>query len=331
MAVAGLIIPEADDDKAKERNILDQYLGGGYLNFSGFKRWMQGEDTKPQNNDTMISLYYFGIMGALAKMYGTLEQKKQENPEMGYGEGLMIRGEQAFVNGIKNNVFGSTSNLLNAVNMGGSYMQNWLRGMTGVGENAFIPSEVQAFSKAVPENKIDLSQGTTIDKLTNDLKTKVFLGGELPSKIGMWGDKIENTTNKTYAGRVLSNLFDIRNPKQVDTNKFGYQLMLQFQKTGDAALFPSHPKNTFKYDGEEIKLDPKQYEQFQILVGNNRKTLVEPLLDNQTDIDINDISHDELVKELTSRYDEGYENAKQDFIELNPQLGIGAKTNTPFE
>ena len=320
LATAGLIIPD-DDEDAKERNIIEQYFSGGSLNYSAFKRWMNGQDATYKNGDTLVSLYYFGVMGALAKMYGTLAQEEQQKgKDLSYLSGLNLRLTNSLANGIKNNVFGGTSTLLNAINMGGGYVDSWIRGMANVGENTILPSEITTLSKSIPEYKVDLSQGSLPEKLLNDLKVRLFLGDNLPSKITMWGDKVENTQSKTVGGRMLYYAFDVRNPKEVDVNNFGYQLALEYQKTGDNELFPPKPKNEFTYDGKKIQLNPKQYEQFQILVGNNRKSLAQPFLEGYTSNNTNEYNHDELVKDLQSIYNEGYNYAKDQFMELHPDL-----------
>jgi hypothetical protein len=320
LAASGLIM--GDDDERKDKNIIEQYFSGGSLNYTGFKRWLTGGDATYRNGDALVSLYYFGTVGALMKMYASLDEeaKQQQDKRLSYLNGLELRLQESFVNGIKNNVFGGTSTLINAMNMGGGYVNSWVRGMLNVGTNLVVPADVSVFSKAIPENKVDLSQGSMFEQIKNDFKNKTFQNEEMPSKISMWGEKVENMNGSSYGGRVMKYLFDVGNTKEVDTNKFGYQLALQYLKTRDTDLFPPQPKNTFTYDGNKITLTPKQYEEFQIIVGNQRKSLAEPFLEGATLQGLNELSHDELVKELKSYYEQGYDFGKEQFMSIHPEL-----------
>lgn len=320
LAAAGLIM--GDDDERKDKNIIEQYFSGGSLNYTGFKRWLMGQDPTYKNGDTLVSLYYFGTVGALMKMHASMDEeaKQKQDKRLSYLNGLELRLQESFVNGIKNNVFGGTSTLINAMNMGGGYVNSWVRGMLNVGENLVIPADISVFSKAIPENKVDLSQGSLYEQIKNDFKNKTFQNEEIPSKISMWGEKVENMNGSSYGGRVMKYLFDVGNTKEVDTNKFGYQLALQYLKTRDTELLPPQPKNNFTYDGNKINLTPKQYEEFQIMVGNQRKSLVAPYLEGATQQSLNEVSHDELVKDLKKYYEQGYDFAKEQFMSIHPEL-----------
>jgi hypothetical protein len=315
----GLVVPAGgDDDEAKERLGIQTYQRRGQLNVSGLKRWLAGDPPENQDGDVWIDLKYYGFVGMmmLAKAKQQKGKTREEIEQETYLQDMVGQFIPAVKIGLTEGVFSGTSSLMNAMSMGGGYVDNYLLGMGNVMTNAFEPQWLRQISLASNEYYRDPKGMTLPETAKNQLKQRFFMGDKLPAKVNIWGDKVESVPNNTNP--YLYNVFGLNKAAVFDNERFGFVLYDYYNKTKDYNIFP--PSLRREVNGQS--LTPEQYEQFSILVGSHRKQLVAPFIENGSfqDLQAQEGGHKKLVDELTSIYNKGREIAIKEFVSIYPEF-----------
>lgn len=315
----GIIISAgSDDEEKKEREGIAAYQRRGQMNVSGLKRLLAGSYNGVEDGDVWIDLRYLGFGGMMllskADQYrdNTQEQIKQQTML----QDIVMQFPSAVKGGLTQGVFGGTSSLMNAVSMGGGYVDNWLIGMGNVVFNAFEPSWLRSMSNSTTTNDYlrDTKGMNLPERALNELKNRAFAGGDLPAKINIWGDKVESVPQGKNA--FLYNFFGLSKTTSFDNDKFGYILYDYYNQTKDRNLFPP----ALRREVQGTKLTGEQYEQFSILVGSHRKQLVAPYLESGEFAEDKAQGVETVTKRLGKIYGAARKLAVTEFLNIYPDL-----------
>ena len=305
---AGLVTATKDDNKKINASIYQgDLVGSKTLNYTALKRWLRGGSPEFKTGDVTVDMQWLGVPGSIMLMQAQkYDQMKPEDwAKQGYMANLTERMASSLGTGIKNNVFGNTSTLLGALD-GSSYNTNkWLRGSANVLLNSFDPSWLATASKISDHYKPDYSAMNLKDQMAATLKERFWKGDDLPKQITVWGEKRTDAPKDTNP--LLYYYADITKHRNVDTKDFGYNILGLYNRTKQDEVIPSRPEKTVRENNTSYQLTPSQYEDFQVMVGKNRKQLTQALM--STD-DFNSAKDDEKVKMLKQIYSDGYDIGK---------------------
>jgi len=139
------------------------------------------------------------------------------------------------------------------------------------------------------------------------------------AQVGVWGDKLERKDN------VAMRLFGIS--KKNDDN-FAQPIYEDYKKSGNTKFFP--PAVMPRVNGE--KLTPSQQEKLEVLVGQARKDLVRPYINNGAKLDgfdevYKNLSPEQKLEALNILYEEGFNNGRDRFIMLFPEFAKPEKSD----
>jgi len=320
LVAAGIYRPSnTQDDAKKEREGEQQYEQQGSVNVTKLWAFMKGEDPRKIKDGYTISNNWFGILGTvgdtMAQQQENLTDEQKQNREDYWTEvfdNMAASGLPQFEQG----VFGNASSFLNAMNRGGSVMQAWEVNTLGMFTNIIHPA---AFAQ-VSKNKLPYYTKTKADTFKEELKNamltrsswlRALTGKYPPSKVSIWGEKIERD------GNWVQKLFGIS--KSNDDN-FAQPIYEDAKKTNNTDFFPPAVKPEVTVDGERVKLPVNEAYKLEELVGRNRKDLITPFINGMAQYDgykYTDLKSEESkVAALKIIYNMGYERGMDEFKAL---------------
>lgn len=315
LIINGLLVPASDDDEtAKERKGITTYQRQGQINKTGLKRLLSGQDATPQDDDVYIDLKYYGFIGMILLAKAS-QYKENTREEVQLQNGVInILGQfmPAVQTGLTDGVFSGTNTLLSALSMGGGYTDQWVLGMTNTFQNSFDPSWLRSFSLSDDKYLRDIKDMTLPETVANQFKQRWWGGGKLPTKVNIWGDKVESVPNNQNP--YLYYMLGLNKPSILDNGKFGFAIYDYYLQTKDANIFPPILKREIKGD----KLDPHQFEQLQILVGSHRKQLVSAMIESGEFEELR--GEGVLVSKLQKVYKQGRDLGLAEFSSLYPAI-----------
>jgi len=118
--------------------------------------------------------------------------------------------------------------------------------------------------------------------------------------------------------------------RQNDDN-FAQPIFDDYKKTNNTKFFPSAVKPEVKVGDKTIKLKTKEAEELEILVGQQRKQLVAPYINDMATFEGSDkkysqLSDEEKTEKLQILYDAGFENGKELFLIAHPEYKANETT-----
>lgn len=334
LAKSGIINPANDDNTTKkEREGELFYEQQNSFNMSKFQALLAGENPDDVKNGLEVDLKWLGNMGQLM---GYQAKKMQEmTPEqrangMSMMEDMMVNLQGTTLDFMDKGVFSNTGTLFTAINKGGSFMDNYLINLINMGGNLVQPAAFAQISRAQLPYYSKVKADDFLGQLKNSMLSRsswlrdggllkhigVSGFGNPASKIGIWGDVLDKKDD------TIMRLFGIS--KQNDDN-FAQPLYNDYKKTNNTKFFPSAVQPRIKVGDADIKLNAKQTEELEILVGQQRKQLVAPYINDMAKFEGDDkrysqLSDDEKTEKLQILYDEGYKNAKELFLLAHPEF-----------
>ena len=313
-----------DEDKPfnyKEAKGKESFAKTNRVNISKVFRAANGGSIQDEDNDVMIDLSWFGapgmIMNMQANKYENITKKDREN--MSYIDDLLFRMKYGAQNGLVNSVFSGTLTAVDAIRTGKA--DQWILGMMNVGMNIIEPATIAQISRATRKNEYRVADDDFSSKLQNSIKSRFF--GNPPTKYNIWGDEMKK--DNSFKG-VLWNMFGI---SSYNKDAVGEPIYQDFKRTGNYNFFPSVSQPELEVNGEKKKLPKDLLDQFQALVGQARKNLAQPFIEDMAVIGEDGKKYSEFPKTeegdkeklqiLKSLYDKGYEYGKQQFLLLHPE------------
>lgn len=313
---AGLLRPDLeDDDTLKEMEGVMNYGRPGQLNWSGMLRYVAGENPEAQDGDSWVDVKYWGFVGMmlLAKANQYKETPQLDVKEQVAFQDMLSAFPSAIKIGLTEGVFSSTGNLFKALTLGGSYTDRWLLGMASVYQNAFQPQFIASLSRADNDYMRDTKGMTLSETAVNKIKERVWLADDLPKKINIWGEEIPSVPSGN--DKYVWHFFSLNKKTVLDNEKFGYKLYSLYEKTKRADIFPPSIKREIR----GVKLTPQEYEQYKILVGKQRKSMVDAYIkSNPKELVKDDI--DKITDKLSSKYEMAKDIATKEFLAAYPNI-----------
>jgi len=321
----------SDDDTKKEREGEAFYEQQGSINVSKLKAYLKGENPDDVKNGLVVQNRWFGHWGSVGNTIAKRnEEMTPEQKEAGetYWNEVLGNLELSSLKELEQGVFGNTSSLLTALNRGGEWLAHWGVNTMGMFTNIIQPATFAQISRAqlpyYSKNKADNFLGELKNSmLARSSWLRKFADEMPPSKIGIWGDVLDKKDN------VPMRLFGI---SKANDDNFAQAIYEDAKKTNNIKFLPSSVKPEIKVGDKTIKLNTKQAEELEILVGQQRKQLVAPYVNDMAVFDGSDkkysqLSNEEKTDKLQILYDAGFQNGKDLFLLAHPEY----KANEPTE
>lgn len=330
-ASIGAISGGDDDEKGKERKGKKTYQRPRSLNVSKVLRSFSGDDTNDDNGDLLVDLSWFGTPGTILNMqanrFENLTEEEKKNKEA-LGE-VLPRMNSAISEGLENSIFNNSIAALNAFRQGGRWTDTYMVSTLNVASNFFQAATFAQWSRAQLPYNPTLKADTFGEELKNNFASRSgifrWFAGNPPADITIWGDK-SMRNNSGWKGTAFNMLgFD-----EVNKDIFAEPIFQDFKRTGNTSFFPTDVLGKMTVDGQDKKMSTEQERQFKTLVGQARKSLVDPYINQSAvmeskdeNIDgkkYNELPDDLRVKVLNILYKKGYEAGKSQFKILYPEF-----------
>lgn len=321
LVAKGIVNADNDDETTKKERMGEkQYEQQKSINISKLNALIQGQDPDKVQNGLNVDLKYFGNMGnilntiAIRQENMTAEQKAQGAD---YMNELFSNLSQSSLELIDNGVFSNVSSLVTAFDRGGNYMDNYLLNLINMGTNIVQPAMFAQMSRAQLPYYSKVKADTFYQELKNNLLARSSVVRELtgkypPSQIGIWGDKLERKDDFLLKWFGMS---------RVNKDNFAQPIYEDYKKTKNTEFLPPSIKPLINKN----KLTVKQAEELEILVGQSRKALIAPYVNNLAVIEgyekrYSELSNEEKLIVLDILYSQGFKKGKNDFIKKYNQF-----------
>ncbi len=306
---AGVFTPSPDDDESKkERDANAFYEKPGTMKVG----------------DVQVSNRWFGVLGAMGNIISkqqkdmTPEQKENSRTFWNIAFGGM---EMEALEELENGIFANSSSLLQSLGTGdwSRYGVNTLNLFANIIQPAAVAQINRAALDEVPSSKGD----TFLQKLNNNFAQRSTLyrwatNTELKPKRDIWGEPIPK------GGTTVSRLFGI---SKGNPQLFGRPVYEDALRTNDTGFLPPAVLPTL--NGE--KLNTEQHDRLTRYIGQERKKIVQPYVNDMAIIPITNKKYSELddegkKKALGFLYTSGRDAGLEKFYTDYPQFRPKAKT-----
>ncbi len=332
---AGIIRPSNDEDNTKkEREGEQNYEQQGSINVSKLDALMRGENPDDVKNGLVVQNRWFGHWGTVANAIAkknedmTPEQKEKQDE---FWNLAMSGMELSALKELEQGVFGNTSSLLGALGEGaksgsvGYGLKSWGMNTMNMFTNIVHPATYAQISKAQLPYYTKKKADTFLGELKNNMleRSSVIrkLSGQYPpSKVGIWGDRLDKKDN------TIMRLFGI---SRANDDNFAQPIYEDYKKTNDTRFFPS----AVKPEINKQKLNTQQATDLETFVGQERKKLAAPYMNDGATFEgsnkkYSQLSDEEKIKKLQIIYEQGMKNGKDLFLVKYPQFKEPTKTST---
>lgn len=321
LVAKGIVNADNDDETTKKERMGEkQYEQQKSINVSKLSALLQGQDPDKVKNGLNVDLKYFGNMGnimntvAIRQENMTAEQKAQG---ANYMNELFSNLSQSSLELIDNGVFSNVSSLVTAFDRGGNYMDNYLLNLINMTTNIVQPAMFAQMSRAQLPYYSKVKADSFYEELKNNVLARSSVVRELtgkypPAQVGIWGDKLDRKDDFLLKWFGMS---------KVNKDNFAQPIYEDYKRTNNTEFLPPSIKPLINKN----KLTVKQAEELEILVGQSRKALIAPYVNNLATLDGFDKKYSKLkdgekIKALDILYQQGFEKAKNDFIKKYPQF-----------
>ncbi len=316
LASNGIINSSNDGkDTKKEREGERFYERQGMINITKLNALLKGENPNSVKESYNMDLKYFGTSGDILDM----QAKKIENmtPEQRKNGVTLMENISSSLNEstskvIETGAFSNTSTLLNAFNQNNtSVLNGYITGLINMGANIVQPATFAQMSRSQLPYYTQAKADNYLDELKNNFLTRsstlrALTGKYPPSKIGIWGDTLEN--KEDYSLKI----FGI---SKSNKDNFAQPIYDDYKRTDNLKFFPP----SIKPEINGIKLNVQQQQEFEQIVGNQRKFMVTPFVNDGAILKTfkkvySKLDDDDKIDALRVIYEEGYKKAEEQFI-----------------
>jgi hypothetical protein len=340
MVASGVFTPGSTaEDTKKEREGRQYYGKPGTTNVTKLMAWLRGEDATKIEGGYAIQNKWFGHIGSLGNAIArreqemTQEQLKNRDNLLDF---LFSNLGQEALEGLQSGVFSNTSSLINALQSDFGAKRYGLN-VIGMLTNVVHPAALSQISR----NELPYYSTTKADSFMEELRNSFLqrssfirqqLGQQPPAKVGIWGDKLEKKDN------FMMRWFGI---SKENPDNFAQPLYDIVKRTNNISYFPPAIKPEIEDQGKKTDLNIKQTMELEMLVGQYRKNLVAPLLNDMVEIgdygvwsEIEDnlksqgltaeearVKADDIkLDAIKKAYENGFEFGKQAFLDEHPEF-----------
>lgn len=333
MAIAGSlankgIINSDNDEKTtkKERESEKYYEQQKSINLTKLSALISGKNPNDVKQSLNIDLKWLGVIGNILNVQAdkleemTPEQKKNK---MSYMEDLLANLHYGTTDFIENGVFSNSSGLLNAMTKGGEFANMYALNLLNMATNVFQPAAAAQMSRASLPYYTKAKADNFYEEVKNNFLNRSSwlrkLSGQYPpAKVSIWGDRFDKKDN------TLMRLFGISTSNK---DNFAQPIYEDYKRTNNTKFFPP----SVKPEINDHKLNAKQAEQLETLVGQARKNMIAPFINDGATLSgynkkYSELNDTEKVDALNIIYDMGFKLGKEQFVELYPDLDAAYKT-----
>lgn len=313
----GLIGPslEGRSESQKSRLLSGEVLPPNHVNVSGLKRAAEGGDSAFKPGDETIDLTRGGgAAGAILSSVANIGRKMEKKPESGGGElaASLVRDgviEQANFT-INQSFLKGVTGVLDAIQNGN--LGPYVNGVESMLLNVGTPNTLTALSRATRENAPDMKTDTVLKEFGNVVKNRFGIIGAddyLPAKRDLFGEPMPQTPEGRNA--ILYHLFDISKGRQVTDDPVKLELYRLWRRTASSEAIPSIPERQMTVDKKTYPLPTPLYSRFAELVGKERKTILDEMVQGRY---YNESTDEEKISLLEKAYREGAAEGKYLFL-----------------
>lgn len=321
----GLLSWEDDKDK-KGRNIQYDSVPPASMNVDALARGLTGQGWEIKDDDTWIAYKKMGVAGILFNNYTNnyFRSLKDEEQMPGFMEEMVTSAPRVLSSSLEQSFLKGTNSFLNALqDQGGYETQQWAIETAGAISSIVLPNTIATISKSSDEYIRDTYNRDFTDRLAATFKAKVFMGGQLPPKVNLWGEKV--TGNPEGRNKYAYYLFDPTKFKNVDTDSYKWKLYEAWRGDNfNPEWLPAQPTRSLKVRGINMKLSPKEFELFSTFIGQERARAVQGYINSGWRYQ----KPEQRIERLKELYAEGRERGKQKFL---MQTGWGVMTPKKLE
>lgn len=320
----GLLSWDDDDDK-KGRNIQYDSVPPNSINMSAIGRGLTGQGWNTKDDDMWVNYKKMGVIGILFDNYTTNYFRSQKNNQLESKlQEMFTAGVRMLSSSLEQSFLKGANSLLNAIrDPDGFEAENWAIETIGAISSVVLPNTVATISKSSDEYIRDTYNRDFTDRLAATFKAKVFMGGQLPPKVNLWGEKV--TGNPEGRNKFTYYLFDPTKFKNVDTDSYKWKLYEAWRGDNfNPEWLPAIPTRNLKVRGVDMKLSPKEFEQFATFIGQERARAVQAYINSGWKYQ----KPEQRIERLKELYAEGRERGKKKFL---MQTGWGVMTPKKLE
>lgn len=280
MVAAGVFTPGSTaEDTKKEREGRAYYGKPGTTNVTKLLAWLRGEDPTQIKEGYVIQNKWFGHIGTLGNAVARRELEMTPDQRVNrdqFLEGLLSSLSKDALDGLQSGIFSNTSAAFNALQSDYGLKRYGLN-IIGLLTNVIHPASLAQLSRA----ELPYYSTAKADSFREEIKNSFLqrssmlrkvLGEQPAAKIGVWGDKLDRKDN------VAMRWFGI---SKENPDNFAQPLYNEFMRTGNIAYFPPTIKPEIEDKGKKTELNVRQTQELEMLIGQQRKNLVAPLLNDE--------------------------------------------------
>jgi len=319
----GLVNGGGDDDDDKQKAATFG-LKKGYnrLNYSGYKRTINGGSPEWKEGDYSFEYYQLGIAGAIIASHANALEKYGEKANILEGMFSSIRTSMNMpmvkeANALMDAISKGKENSVNDI------IVNTANALKAVVVPATVTKSIAAYNsdevlKTVRDNE------NVWNWIKNTYADQMHLNRNIPIRYNMWGEEIKKLPADRNAWVYY--LFDITKGAEIK-NSFGleiYQLQDRLRMENPELakdVLPSNPDETINYLGQKHKLTPSEYSEFTKIVGQNRKNLTSLYVDGKLknakgEFNYNKDTDEEKAATLKNIYEVSLQQGKEAYAAL---------------
>jgi hypothetical protein len=283
----GLISPplDSENEQQKMRLLAGDLMPPNHLNVSGLQRLFKGEDPAWRaGDDTKDFTYYGSVVGAQLQMVSASlrQMEKQPAPESqaAWWESFLWNATQGAGGYLVNQTFmQGARNLLDAMKSDRK-METWLAGYAGALLDTAAPRQLEAVNRAVSQYAREVKDDALDKRLHNVLVQRfgLFTTAEdkLPFKRDVWGRPLRATPEG--ANPWIYQMFDVGKSRTIPDDPIKLEIYNLSRRTGDLRAIPTPPDASVIIRGKTYQLDAHQKSRLEELVGQQRETLAQRVI-----------------------------------------------------
>jgi hypothetical protein len=313
----GLVTGDPDKEDLESIAIQNQNIPANSINITGLQRMATFRNPATLPTDVWIDYKNMGVIGMLINVHANKIGVPKE--QRSYLSDLFTTAASVSQAAIQQSFLQGTSAFLEAITGDERTKRKWAINTLGALGSIVYPNVIATASKASDDYVRSTKAEMFSDELINTFKVKMFMGDELPTKVNLWGESIKGAP--ADKSKFAWYMFNATKGRKIDADSYNFKIYefwnsIEDDKTQKGAL-PSFPRDYLTINKEKVKLSPKLYEEYQMMVGKNRGVLVEQYTKSpnwKTD------DEDTKIKTLKTLYEEGASNGKEALIFNHPEL-----------
>jgi len=191
-----------------------------------------------------------------------------------------------------------------------------------------LPNELNAINRVHQDYIVDRKGDASTETFLNSIAQKnPFSAPNNPVYIrDLWGRKVKRPGGIVGRG---SNILYFFKARVMEDDPVTYEIYDIYTRTGSKDVLPSDVKNRFTVNNETIKLNKREHELFQKLVGEKRLEAAKQYIYSGS---YSSDTDEERIKEFRSIYINGYNEGKAGYarekgINLQSERGSGLRRN----